>query len=426
MNADASPAVLDLQIDSIAAGGDGVGRDETGRVVFVPLAAPGETVRVQIVTSKARWARGVLREVLAAADNRREAPCPVFGECGGCRLQHLAEPVQRETKRKIVQDAIMRIGHIDCEVAPTLWAGSSVQYRNRITLTVRGPAVGYRALGNPGRVVPITDCLLAEPPIRAAVEALSTGEGLPSGGELRLTIRASSTGRVALHAEGGTEPGEPGIVEERVVGLESYWWHDAAGRERLLAGEPTFSESWQGLEYALSPKVFLQCNRAVSQEMDAWLDERVGAPAGLRLVDLYAGVGARAIRWSQSGGDAAACEVDPEAAETCRAAATRAGAHVEVVCGRAEDHPDLPRGADVVVVNPPRSGLTGQVRSTLVCSDVPRVAYVSCDPATLARDLAELSTHFEILEVQPFDAFPQTAHVEVIVWMGRTRRGDLP
>jgi len=417
----APPASTELRIHAIAAGGDGVGRDESGRVVFVPLTAPGDRVRVEIIASKPRWARGELREVLVASETRRTAPCPLFGRCGGCRLQHLPEAVQVEAKQTIVQDALRRIGGIDCVVAPTVGAGSSLEYRNRITLTARAPDIGYRELGDPGRIVPTSDCLLAEAPVRAAVESLSTTADLPTGGESRVTIRASWRGRVALVVEGGTAPGAPAVLAERLEGLESYWWRDAEGRDHLLFGAPTFRESWQGIEFDLSPRVFLQCNRQVSAAMDAWLDERVGSPAGRRFVDLYAGVGARAIRWAQLGADVVACEVDAAACEACREAASRAGSRVEVVCGRAEDHPEVFDGADVVIVNPPRAGLTEPVRAALAASNVRQLAYVSCDPATLARDLKAMASTFDVREVQPFDAFPQTAHVETIAWLERAR-----
>mgnify|MGYP001818410231 CR=1 FL=1 len=421
MSTSAPPALTELEIHAIAAGGDGVGRDETGRVVFVPLTAPGDRVRVRILTSKPRWARGELCEVLSAAETRRAAPCPVFGTCGGCRLQHLPEDAQAEAKRGFVQDALRRIGGIHCVVPDTVRAGSSFEYRNRITLTARASDIGYRALGDPRRIVPTPDCLLAEAPVRAAVEDLSATADLPTGGELRVTVRASSRGRVALVVDGGTAPGGPSALAQRLGGLESYWWRDAEGRDRLLFGAPTFRESWQGVDFDLSPRVFLQCNRQVSAAMDTWLDERVGSPAGRRLVDLYAGVGARAIRWAQLGGHVVGCEVDASACEACRGAASRTGSTVEIVCGRAEDHPEVLDGADTVIVNPPRAGLTEPVRAALVASEVRRMAYVSCDPATLARDLKSMASAFVVREVQPFDAFPQTAHVETIAWLQRAR-----
>ncbi len=421
MNTGEPLTVVDLEIDGIAAGGDGVGRDGEGRVVFVPLTAPGDRVRAAIITSKPRWARGIVSELVTGSAHRRQAPCPVFGVCGSCRLQHLPPEKQAEAKRRIVQDALGRIGGIACEVADPIRAGSELEYRNRITLTSRLSDVGYRGLHDARAVIPISDCLVAEPPIRAVVDALATGLGLPTGGELRITIRASAMERTALFVEGGVEPGSPNDVANRIPGLESYWWRDATGGMQLLAGRATFREAWQGIDFELPPEVFLQVNREVSAAMDTWLDDRVGSPNGRSMVDLYAGVGARAIRWAIGGGDVTACEVDGAACEACNEAARRAGARLRVVCGRAEDQPSIIAGAEVVVVNPPRTGLGVQVREALVDARIPGLAYVSCDPATLARDLKALESAYKILEVQPFDAFPQTAHIETIVWMAGIR-----
>jgi len=262
--------------------------------------------------------------------------------------------------------------------------------------------------------------LLAEAPIRAAVGVLASGEGLPTGGELRITIRASASGRIALFVEGGTEPGIPGDIADRLDGLESYWWRDEAGSMQLLEGSATLHETWQGLEYELPPNVFLQGNREVSAAMDAWLDDRLGSPAGRAIVDLYAGVGARAIRWAVMGGNVTTCEEDVAACGACTEAARIAGAQLRVVQGRVENQLPILAGAHVVIVNPPRTGLGTSVRDALVSAPVSCLVYISCDPATLARDLKVLAGTYDVLEVQPFDAFPQTAHIETIVWMDGT------
>ncbi|TFG62941.1 MAG: class I SAM-dependent RNA methyltransferase, partial [Gemmatimonadales bacterium] len=395
-----------------------------GRVVFVPLTAPGDRIRAVIVTSKPRWARGIAREILTESERRRKAPCPIFGVCGGCRLQHLPEAQQAEAKRRIIQDSLRRIGGIQCEVAVPIRAGPDLGYRNRIALTARRSDVGYRGLYDPRAIIPTTDCLLAEPPIRGVVHGLSSGEGLPTGGELRITIRASATERTALLVEGGTEPGTPDSVAGRLDGLESYWWRDDAGIMHLLAGSATFHETWQGLDFELPPGVFLQCNREVSAAMDTWLDDRLGLPSGRSIVDLYSGIGARAIRWALNGGNVSACEEDATACDACDAAAQTAGARLRVVRGRVENQLSLLEGAEFVAVNPPRTGLGNSVRDALAAAPVPYLAYISCDSATLARDLKVLAPSYDILEVQPFDAFPQTAHIETIVWMVASGSGN--
>lgn len=445
----AGKRVIEFDIDSIAAGGDGVGRDDSGLVVFVPLTAPGDRVRAEIIQAKARWARGRLQALLVAAPERRPAPCPVFGQCGGCRLQHLPEAVQAGAKRDVVAAALARIGGFDVEVPPLVSAGEPFGYRNRVTLTVQsgGVVAGFHALHAPAEIVDAPNCLLAEAPIQAAWEALAPWwhelpRG-PQGVEVRVTIRASTTGAIALLVEGGSRPGDPEAVARRLPSLASFLWIDEQGERRLLAGEATFTDEWQGTRFDLDPTVFLQVNRAVSGAMDAWIDDRLAllrldgtgaSPRSPRVADLYAGVAARAIRWARAGLDVATCEIVPEACEATRRAlaavgadaadttdasdATDADVTLDIREGAVEEHADL-FDRDLVIVNPPRAGLSPEVREALIAGSARAVAYVSCDPATLARDLEAVASAYRLEAVQPFDAFPQTAHVETVAWLVR-------
>ena len=432
--------VVELRIDAIAAGGDGVGRDDDGRVTFVPLTAPGDCVRAEITTAKARWARGRLLELLTAAPDRREPPCPVFGACGGCRLQHLPPERQATAKRAVVAAALRRIGGLEIEVPELLCPGRPLAYRNRVTLTIRGGRSGFHSLHAPDEIVDCPNCLLAEPAVQAAWEALAPWTALPGGGELRVTIRASAAGRIALLVEGGDTPGDREAVADRLPNLESYLWVDEAGAPLLLAGRAWFAEVWQDIRFDLDPRVFLQVNRVVAAAMDDWLTRRLMRPGGprgsggrlgrdgLRVADLYAGVGARPIRWALDGADVAMCEADAAACEAARVAAGNLGARLAVHEGRVEDHLELV-DADVVVVNPPRAGLGRPVRDALAAGTAGSIAYVSCDPATLARDLellAGATGAYRLVAVQPFDAFPQTAHVETIVWLERKDAVERP
>lgn len=454
MTVEAKPEIVELTIDAIAAGGDGVGRDPDGRAVFVPLTAPGDRVRAEVVKAKKRWARARMVELLDPAGDRREAPCPVFGECGGCRLQHLSWPRQAAAKRSVVAAALGRIGGLDVDVAETIRAGEPLGYRNRVTLTVR-PArldldgevpgrAGFHGLHRPGRVIDCPNCLLAEPAVQAAWEALAPWDCLPDalgeGAELRVTIRASVAGNIVLLVEGGSVAGNRDELCDRLPQLESYLWIDDEDVRCQLAGRATFAEEWQGIRFQLDPTVFLQVNRAAAAAMDDWLDARIEAEfgvatrrddrredmeslgrdvmGGLRVADLYAGVGARAIRWARNGADVATCEIDRLACDASRAAARRQAGYIDIREGRVEDHLDI-MDADLVVVNPPRAGLSEEVREALAAGPALAVAYVSCDPATLARDLKPITESYDVATVQPFDAFPQTAHVETIAWLRR-------
>ena len=450
-----SPETVELTIDAIAAGGDGVGRDADGRAVFVPLTAPGDHVRAEVVTAKQRWARGRMLELIEPATSRCDAPCPVFGTCGGCRLQHLPWERQAVAKRAIVAAALGRIGGLDVDVAETIRAGEPYGYRNRVSLTVR-PArldldgevearAGFHGLHDPGRVIDCPNCLLAEPAVQEAWDALAPWDCLPEAlgpdAELRVTIRASASGGLALLVEGGSAAGGRDELCERLPRLESYLWIDEEGIRCQLAGRATFAEEWQGIRFQLDPTVFLQVNRAAAAAMDDWLDARIedefglntrqedrredmeslgkDLMGGLRVADLYAGVGARAIRWARNGAEVATCEVDRLACEASRSAARKQAGYMDIREGRVEDHLEL-LDADLAVVNPPRAGLSEEVRAALEAGPARALAYVSCDPATLARDLKTITNAYEIAAVQPFDAFPQTAHVETIAWLRRS------
>jgi 23S rRNA (uracil1939-C5)-methyltransferase len=232
-----------------------------------------------------------------------------------------------------------------------------------------------------------------------------------------LTLRGSASGGVALRIEGGESAAPRGRIIEAVPGLESCVWEPESGAPVTLAGEDRFVDWWQGVRFAMGPGVFLQANRAASAAMDGAIDASLGRMAGRRIVDLYAGVAARAIRWARQGARVEAVECDADACRAAREAAGRVDARVEVVEGSAEREAERTRGADVIVVNPPRTGLSGPVRAALTASGASRLVYVSCDPATLARDLGSLAERWAVERVLPFDAFPQTGHVEAVTWL---------
>lgn len=427
-------SILDLDVDSLATGGEGVARAPEGRVVFLPRTAPGDRVRARVISSRKRWARAEVVEVLKAGPGRRAAPCPAYGQCGGCALQHLEIGTQRDEKRRIVRETLRRIGRVDVELPAVSYAGPEFEYRNRIALTLRrtedGVRLGFRSRLDPVSVVDVEDCLLAEPAVRRGLADLRACWGvdaanLPEGEELKVTIRSAADGAVALHVAGGVQgrDGRPEVVAGSVSGLVSYVHTDAEGKRSLLAGSATFQDRWQGTRFDLGPATFLQVNRTISAAMDRQLDEFVGSRRGRFFADLYAGVGARALRWAREGARVHAVESDQEAVAAGRAAAAAEGLNVEFFAAPVEAVPESYLNAEIIVVNPPRAGLSEQVSGRIANSAAARgVAYVSCDPATLARDLAVLSTGWTPVSARAFDAFPQTSHVETIVWLERAIR----
>jgi 23S rRNA (uracil1939-C5)-methyltransferase len=247
---------------------------------------------------------------------------------------------------------------------------------------------------------------------------------LPGGGELRLTLRGVSEG-VVLVVEGGegwsTPQGEP--VPDALALLEAVpelraVWHRRAEREpRCVAGDPDASESWAGARVPVRAGAFLQVNRAAAEALRTSVLAEVAAPAGsdltgLLVVDAYAGVAVYGRELARRGARVVALELSPDAVAAARADAPPG---LEVVQGRVEDALEAALPAGRLILNPPRAGLDPEVPRILREHPVPRTVYVSCDPATLARDLGRLGTAFHVQRVAAFDLFPQTAHVETVV-----------
>jgi len=418
-------------VESLAFGGDGVAHRADGQVVFVRRSAPGDRLLVRIDRDRGSYAQASPVRLLEPGAERRDPDCGYYDRCGGCQLQHVTLEGQREAKRVAVQDALRRIGGLDVTVAPLVYAGKPFGYRNRVTFTLRRRGrqllAGYHAAGDPATLTDIDECPLAEETVGEAWASLRAGWGagaasLPVGEELRVSLRGSASGQVSLFIEGGRpgRPGVPGAVAGAIGALRSYHWRADGGPRLLLAGSPRFTDQWRGFDFELGPESFLQVNRVVAERMEAHIDRLLGDIAGVRVLDLYAGVGGRALTWASKGAEALAAEVDGEAVESGREAARVAGLSVDLREGRVEELLPGMLPAEVIVVNPPRRGLSASVSDTLAECGARLLVYVSCDPATLARDVARLGDGWTIDSVQPFDAFPHTYHVETVALLRAT------
>ncbi len=425
-----------VRITGIAAGGAGVGRLPDGRAVFVQRTAPGDRVVARVVEGKKRWARAQLLRVLTPSPDRRVAPCPHYGRCGGCTLEHLAYPAQLRAKASLVVEALRRIGGVEAALPEVTASPDEFRYRNRVSFTLvrleHGRVVaGFHELEHPGRVLDIgADCLLPEPAVSAVWGRLRERWGLdalrlPAGARLRLTLRGTGAGPVSLLVDGGFGPGRPDELLADVEGLESIWHRPGDDPERpavLLAGAESLPESWQEEDVALSGAVFLQVNRAAAALLEEHVVTLVGDVAGQKVVDAYCGVGLHARRLARRGARVTGIELDPVAvAEARRGAAT--GDAAEFVEARVEDALPAALPAGLVILNPPRAGLDAAVPGQLLAAPPGRLVYVSCDPATLARDLGRLAAGFELRSIRCFDLFPQTAHVETVADLVRVRPG---
>ena len=413
---------LTVRIESIAAGGEGVAHLPDGRVVFVHRTAPGDLARIALTERRDRWARGRLLEVLEPSPDRREAPCPFYAECGGCTLEHLTYDAQLRAKGRIVADALTRIGGVPTEAPQVVPSPREHRYRNRVSFALRRVAhgqveAGFHALGDPDRIVDLDGrCLLPEEPIARVWDLLRAAWGpdarrLPSGERLRLTLRGSADGQVSLLVEGGFSPGRPDELLAEVPGLAAVWHRPGASPPSLIGGAPGLPEVWGDEVVEVSGTAFLQVNREAAALLEAHVMESIGDPAGLSVVDAYCGVGLHARRLARAGASVVGLELDPQAVAAARESSPAGAVFAE---GSVEELIAAHLPADLVILNPPRAGVLPAVTEALVDAPASRIVYVSCNPATLARDLKRLSAAYRLDHVRSFDLFPQTAHVETV------------
>lgn len=423
--------MLEIRIRSIATGGEGLGDLPDGRVCFVPRSAPGDLVAVELTQDRSRWARGRMVRVLESGPGRVAAPCPFYDACGGCALQHLRYEEQLQAKGSIVRETLRRIGGLEVGTVPVHSSSATTEYRNRASFSLRrlpgGRVVaGFRELMAPSRILDLNGpCLLLNPILSRAWLALRDAwgrgaEALPGGRELRLTLREVGGGVVLLVEGGLGGAGDPNRLIEKVDGLEAIWWAPKDGERRLLAS--TARETDPG---ALA---FVQVNSAAGSVLRERLLELIGDPAGLRIVDAYCGIGTLGRELADRGATVQGIELDPDAVAAAREASAEvdpgSAGRFDVRQGRVEDVLPEMLEPDLVLLNPPRSGLDRKVVEHLLRFPPPRLIYVSCDPATLARDSSGLGESMALQGVEVVDMFPQTGQMETVLVMGRNDVGN--
>lgn len=416
-----------LHIERIISGGDGLARRADGCVVFVPRTAPGDSVAVEYTEQHQQWRRARAVRIIEAGPDRQEPPCPVYDRCGGCHLQHLRYKAQLAAKASIVIDCLRRLGGREITELEVVPSPREFAYRNRVSMVARhagsGIAAGYHAFDDPDDVVDVTACPLAEDAINDAWTAVRGAlEGVESAPadrwQVRLTLRANVDGRVALTVEGDCE----GRVAARLAAvdtLDAVWQVDARGRITGGAGAEHLDERWGDYDIPLAGGAFVQVNREAAARMDAYVVEQCHVSVGDRVVDAYCGFGLRALEVARLGGVAAGIDIDRSSVTVAGRLAKRSGMSARFKVAAVERALPSHLPADVVILNPPRRGVHRRAIEALAKSPPARIVYVSCNPATLARDLKGLGAGFRLDACRAFDLFPQTAHVETVATLVR-------
>jgi 23S rRNA (uracil1939-C5)-methyltransferase len=404
---------VSLEIESIAAGGDGIGRSN-GLAIFVPRTAPGDLVTARIA-GKGSFARGSLRCVARPSPERVEPSCPHYtrDRCGGCQLQHMSYEAQLRAKQRIIRDAIERIGKRKTAIAEIVPSANEWRYRTKLTLTIKRLSSGTWIAGlhqydDPSKIFALSDCPITDRRVIAAwKEILAQSVLFPGSQPLRGSVRITADGPVFTLIGAMRFPGAHDLFHA-LPDLAALWWENDEGARRLVHDR-------RPRRGRLIPSAsFAQINESVAAEMQAYVVERVLSRSPKAVVDAYAGSGDTAVALAGAGAGAivTAIELDAEAADWCGARLPEGSKSIRA---RVEDALPAALPADAVILNPPRAGVDDRV-TELLEETTPRphaIVYISCNPATLARDISRLPG-YRIESLMAFDMFPQTSHVETV------------
>jgi len=443
---------LELKVDSLAYGGAGVAR-LNGFVVFVKRGLPGDTVRAEVTKVKKSHAEAMTLEVVDPGAPRVEAPCQHYPTCGGCRFQDLAYEAQLVAKAGQVKDALARIGGLpDLELEPAVPAESIFHYRNKLEYsfsdTPVGPGLGFHKAGRWDELIDVDRCWLTTDlgnAIRNSVRTWAREHRLPAysqetqEGYLRhLVVREGrNTGQalVTLVTAPGELRGEESFVEtlREFPEVRSIHWavNDRPAEvtnlpTRVLWGEPWIEEEILGLRYRIRPNAFMQTNTAMCEVLYALAAEYAGLTGEETVYDLYCGTGTIGLTlardaltvWGvEASEESVACALENAQLNGLSNAAFFAGD----VASSVEELRERAGPPDVVVVDPPRAGLTNKAVRRIGELAAPRLVYVSCNPTTLAGNAKEFVREwgYRVERVRPVDMFPHTPHIESVALFTR-------
>lgn len=436
-----------LDITDLNPDGNGVGRWE-GKVVFVPGTAPGDSVTALIVKEQAKCSYARLLSVDAPSPIRQDAGCPVYDRCGGCTLRHITYEAEAKLKQSFVADAMKRIGKSDVRVAETV-CGDPERYRNKVQYPF-SPSEGKCVFGyyarRSHRVVCHSDCLLQDSIFTEIASfcaescdmlGISAYDELCGKGELRHAVMRKNRADEIMLCLVVTDPENPKYdlladsVALRFPSVRSIHLNENKNatnvifgeKTRLIKGEKTLSDTLCGKRFFLSPNSFYQVNSEMAEKLYYIAGEKAGIKENEVVLDLYCGAGTIGISLCGESNPLCGVEIVKEAVRDARINALENGrtdANTLFVCGDARE--GVKRCTErfgkpgVIIVDPPRKGLEQSVIDGIIGCGPERVLYISCNPATLARDCALLSSAGYMPEsVTPVDLFPRTGHIESVV-----------
>ena len=436
-----------IRIDDINSDGNGIGRAD-GYVLFVKDAVPGDVCRVRVTKTKKSFGYARLLDIISPSPDRVPARCPVARACGGCRLQEISYERQLAFKEEKVKNDFLRIGGIDPEkVRPVTGMENPFRYRNKAQIPVGLDGDGNIIAGfyasRTHSIIRNDDCLLGPPENRRITEividhmnknGIMPYDEKSGGGLVRhiLIRKAFSTGAimVCVIINGESLPGAEALAEGlfEIPGMSTVSININTQRNNVILGERTINVRGDGvitdmigdIRFEISPRSFYQVNSEGTKKLYETAREYAKLSGNEIVWDLYCGIGTISLFVAGGAREVYGIECVPDAVEDAKKNARLNGvSNVRFICADAEKigPGQLPR-PDVVIVDPPRKGCGESLLDVIAQAGPERIVYVSCDPATLSRDLSILCrSGYEVVEAQPVDMFPQTVHVETVVLM---------
>jgi 23S rRNA (uracil1939-C5)-methyltransferase len=385
-------AEVEVVIDGLAPKGDGVG-PLGDKLAFAARTIPGERVRVRIRRHRREWIAVDLLEIVEPSPDRVEPRCPLFEQCSGCQLQHVAYPRQLALKQTLVAKQLRDHGGFpDAPVSPTLGADDPWHYRNHARFTVKDGQLGFvRHFRR--EFLPVPQCPIMERRINAVMARVDG------------RLRGASQCNIRVGAPEGSL-----MLQPRLPQLD----------DDPPSGQAHLDEALLGHRFRVSAAAFFQVNRAQAERLVTLVQERVDSGPDGTVIDAYGGVGTFAVLLSPHVGKVISIEESGPAVQDARLN-IEGLANVELVLGKTEEVlAGIPGPVDAIVLDPPRSGCQPEALSAVIAHAPRRIVYVSCEPETLARDLRILvDAGYELLEVQPVDMFPHTHHIECVATLQR-------
>ena len=451
-----------VRIESVAAEGKALAKVD-GAVLFVPFAVPGDIVDVKVTKKKKNYMEGYILRLVTPSEHRIEPFCSHFGICGGCKWQPLPYPMQLQAKQQQVYDQLVRIGHLDVpEISPIVPSDETVYYRNKLEFTFSdrrwiyqdedpdglSPAqrcgLGFHVGRFFDKVLDIKHCYLQKDPsnqIRLFIKEYAVSHGLPffnirehTGFLRNMFIRSTEAGDIMLiicfyHEDAEARTALLDAVSEAFPQISSLYYvingkanDSVADQECILyKGDEAIYEHMEGLRFKIGPKSFYQTNTRQAFKLYSVAREFAGLTGEETVYDLYTGTGTIAQFVSSKARKVIGIEYVPEAICDARENALANGiTNCEFFAGDMKDiltdsFVSQHGRPDVVILDPPRAGIHPDVAQVILNAEPERIVYVSCNPASQARDLAILCSRYRITAVRPVDMFPHTHHVENVV-----------